>query len=80
VRFASCLRSEPLNPQFVGCYGEDGYTHDAECVTYTGPDTEFQGQEICFAYVRAMSIPCLSPAAATPPAAAHAGCTWVMHR
>jgi choice-of-anchor B domain-containing protein len=41
---------EPLNPQFVGCYGEDGYTHDAECVTYTGPDTEFQGQEICFAY------------------------------
>ena len=41
---------DPLNPQFVGCYAEDGYTHDAECVTYTGPDQNFQGDEICFAY------------------------------
>lgn len=28
--------------EFVGCIGEDGYTHDAECVTYTGPDADFQ--------------------------------------
>eukprot|EP01044_Picomonas_judraskeda_P004967 COSAG03_NODE_450_length_7830_cov_5.709352_4_plen_216_part_00 len=30
--------------------GEDGYTHDNECVTYRGPDAEFQGREICFDY------------------------------
>lgn len=44
------LNTDPLNPQFVGCIAADGYTHDAECVVYTGPDTEFQGHEICFAY------------------------------
>ena len=30
--------SDPLNPQFAGCYDEDGYTHDAQCVIYRGPD------------------------------------------
>ena len=42
--------NEPKNPKFVSCYYEDGYTHDAQCVVYQGPDTEFQGQEICFNY------------------------------
>ena len=42
--------SEPLNPKFTGCYAEDGYTHDAECVLYDGPDTEHHGKEICFCY------------------------------
>ena len=32
------------------CFGGDGYVHDAECVTYRGPDQDFQGREICFAY------------------------------
>jgi choice-of-anchor B domain-containing protein len=32
------------------CFGDDGYVHDAECVTYRGPDPDFQGREICFAY------------------------------
>lgn len=41
---------EPSNPQFVGCYDADGYTHDAECVIYRGPDTQYQGHEICFNY------------------------------
>ena len=36
-----------LAPTFEGCYGEDGYTHDAQCVTYTGPDTDYTGHEIC---------------------------------
>ena len=41
---------EPSDPQFVGCYDEDGYTHDSECVIYKGPDTEYTGHEICFNY------------------------------
>ncbi|MBT8206710.1 MAG: choice-of-anchor B family protein, partial [Acidimicrobiia bacterium] len=24
------------------------YTHDAQCVTYSGPDADYQGREICF--------------------------------
>ena len=42
--------SEPLRPKFAGCYGDDGYTHDAECLIYQGPDTEHRGKEICFCY------------------------------
>ena len=41
---------DPANPQAAGCFGDDGYTHDAQCVTYAGPDLEHQGKEICFAY------------------------------
>merc|ERR1712113_1341856 len=40
--------SDPLNPTFVGCYSGDGYTHDAQCVNYSGPDIEHVGKEICF--------------------------------
>ena len=29
-------------------HGETGYTHDANCVVYRGPDTEHSGKEICF--------------------------------
>ncbi len=46
----------PTNPTFVGCYAEEqtgrrgtGYTHDAQCVTYSGPDTQYVGKEVCFA-------------------------------
>ncbi|MEM1327765.1 MAG: choice-of-anchor B family protein [Bacteroidota bacterium] len=39
--------SNPTSPQIVANYGDDGYTHDAQCVTYRGPDTEYIGQEIC---------------------------------
>jgi len=41
--------SDPINPQFAGCFGEDGYTHDVQCVIYNGPDLEHHGKEICFA-------------------------------
>lgn len=41
--------SNPLSPSFAGCYSGDGYTHDAQCVNYRGPDPDHQGQEICFA-------------------------------
>ncbi len=40
--------SAPLEPQFVGCFDQDGYTHDAQCVTYQGADPDYQGQDICF--------------------------------
>ena len=38
----------PTNPVDAGCFSADGYTHDAQCVNYTGPDPDHQGQEICF--------------------------------
>jgi choice-of-anchor B domain-containing protein len=41
--------TDPLNPTFEGCFSEDGYTHDAQCVVYDGPDADYQGQEICVA-------------------------------
>ena len=46
--------NDPLNPIFVGCFNDpqtgnqgSGSTHDAQCVTYHGPDREHQGKEIC---------------------------------
>ena len=39
---------DPLNPSNAGCYSADGYTHDAQCVIYSGPDSEHGGKEICF--------------------------------
>ena len=38
----------PLNPAHVGCFSADGYTHDAQCVIYSGPDSDYSNQEICF--------------------------------
>lgn len=40
----------PTSPKYAGCYSEAGYTHDAECVTYKGPDTRYTGKEVCFNY------------------------------
>jgi len=37
-------------PRFEGCFSADGYTHDAQCVIYKGPDAAYRGKEICFAY------------------------------
>ncbi|WP_419948247.1 choice-of-anchor B family protein [Candidatus Palauibacter sp.] len=46
--------SDPKAPSFVGCHaqagtgrGRTGYTHDAQCVNYHGPDAEHAGKEIC---------------------------------
>lgn len=38
--------SDPLNPIEVGGYADDGYSHDAQVVTYNGPDTEHVGEQI----------------------------------
>ncbi|GAB4119941.1 MAG: hypothetical protein Tsb0027_14760 [Wenzhouxiangellaceae bacterium] len=49
--------SDPSNPKFAGCFAEDGYTHDVQCVIYKGPDMDHQGKEICFASnVNALTI------------------------
>lgn len=44
----------PTNLTFAGCYndreggsGSRGYTHDAQCTIYAGPDTEYRGRQIC---------------------------------
>ncbi|MBA3551359.1 MAG: choice-of-anchor B family protein [Actinobacteria bacterium] len=39
----------PLRPRFAGCFQDDGYTHETQCVLYDGPDATYQGREICFA-------------------------------
>jgi choice-of-anchor B domain-containing protein len=37
---------DPLNPTAAGGYGMDSYSHDAQVITYNGPDTDYQGKEI----------------------------------
>ncbi|NNF02890.1 MAG: choice-of-anchor B family protein, partial [Rhodothermales bacterium] len=46
--------NEPANPTFAGCYSDGetgrrgtGYSHDAQCVIYHGPDPDYDGHEIC---------------------------------
>jgi choice-of-anchor B domain-containing protein len=46
---------DPVRPAFVGCFADTttgmartGYTHDAQCVVYRGPDTRYAGRQICF--------------------------------
>lgn len=47
----------PSQPTFAGCFSETGYIHDAQCVIYKGPDTDYQGREICFnANVNALTV------------------------
>jgi choice-of-anchor B domain-containing protein len=38
----------PASPRAAGCFSLDGYTHEAQCVVYDGPDTFYRGREICF--------------------------------
>lgn len=40
--------STPSDPTLIGEFANDGYTHDAQVVNYTGPDTNYQGKEIAF--------------------------------
>lgn len=40
--------ANPAAPAFVGCSDiAEGYVHDAQCVTYAGPDQAYVGHEIC---------------------------------
>ena len=38
----------PTSPRAAGCFSLDGYTHETQCVIYTGPDTTYRDREICF--------------------------------
>src|SRR5690606_26172295 len=44
---------DPLDLKFAGCYNDTsganprGYTHDAQCIVYNGPDERYRGREIC---------------------------------
>ena len=38
--------SDPLNPVGLGGYSGSSYSHDAQVVTYSGPDPDHQGKEI----------------------------------
>ncbi|MBX2845742.1 MAG: choice-of-anchor B family protein [Saprospiraceae bacterium] len=38
--------SNPLNPTPAGGYAMGNYSHDAQVVTYNGPDPDYQGREI----------------------------------
>ncbi len=47
--------NNPTEPTFKGCFGHEGtgrsgtgYSHDAQCFIYAGPDTDHSGKEICF--------------------------------
>ena len=47
--------NDPSNPTFAGCFSDSntghastGYSHDAQCFVYHGPDEEHQGKDICF--------------------------------
>ena len=44
----------PKKPKFAGCFGDPktgqagtGYSHDAQCVVYHGPDAKYKDREIC---------------------------------
>lgn len=37
---------DPKNPVAAGGYSGSGYTHDAQVVTYNGPDADYKGREI----------------------------------
>lgn len=36
----------PTSPNGIGGYGANGYTHDAQVITYSGPDADYAGREI----------------------------------
>lgn len=38
--------SNPTSPNGVGGYGVNGYTHDAQVISYNGPDGDYSGSEI----------------------------------
>ncbi|KAK7013228.1 MYND-type domain-containing protein [Favolaschia claudopus] len=42
--------SDPENPVTAGCAAEDGYVHDAQCLTYYGPDEKYNGTDVCYSF------------------------------
>ncbi|KAJ7617840.1 hypothetical protein FB45DRAFT_981248 [Roridomyces roridus] len=42
--------TDPTNPTSAGCAAADGYVHDAQCLVYQGPHSEYVGRDVCYAY------------------------------
>ncbi|KFA73896.1 hypothetical protein S40288_00935 [Stachybotrys chartarum IBT 40288] len=42
--------TNPADPISLGCAAGDGYVHDAQCLVYHGPDTRYEGRDICYSY------------------------------
>ena len=42
--------SNPTSPTNASCVSAGGYTHDAICFTYRGPDTDHTGKNLCFGF------------------------------
>ncbi|KLU90493.1 hypothetical protein MAPG_10346 [Magnaporthiopsis poae ATCC 64411] len=42
--------TDPTKPTSPGCAAGDGYVHDAQCLVYRGPDTKYNGRDICYGY------------------------------
>lgn len=38
--------SNPTNPTYLGDYTAGGYSHDAQVITYNGPDSDYTGKQI----------------------------------
>ena len=38
--------NDPKNPTAAGGYADNGYSHDAQVITYNGPDADYSGKEI----------------------------------
>ena len=57
--FHAVSLATPSNPTFAGCFSDasreggavtaPGYTHDAQCLVYRGPDADYTGREVCLA-------------------------------
>ncbi|KJZ73961.1 hypothetical protein HIM_06629 [Hirsutella minnesotensis 3608] len=41
---------DPSKPQLLGCAGDDGYVHDAQCMVYRGIDKRYENHHICIAF------------------------------
>ncbi|KAG9235988.1 hypothetical protein BJ875DRAFT_457570 [Amylocarpus encephaloides] len=42
--------TDPSNPKTLGVDPQDAYVHDAQCLVYHGPDTQYEGKDICYGY------------------------------
>jgi len=64
---------QPKTPTFAGCHADvksgragTGYSHDAQCLVYRGPDADYAGREICIGLNEtALSLADVSNKAAT---------------
>ena len=55
--------TKPSDPTFAGCFSDHGLSHDTQCVTYHGEDSDYIGHEICFgsnAYRPSRDVPRLN--------------------